>query len=53
MPKIKILFTFIFTNFTSYKLDAKIYIKYKIGDQIITNFDIENEIKESYFLDQI
>ena len=43
MPKIKILFVLFLLTFASYKLDAKIYIKYKIGDQIITNFDIENE----------
>ena len=49
MPKIKILFVLFLLIFTSYKLDAKIYIKYKIGDQIITNFDIENEIKNLIF----
>lgn len=49
MPKIKILFVLFLLTFASYKLDAKIYIKYKIGDQIITNFDIENEIKNLIF----
>ncbi len=49
MPKIKIIFVLFLLIFTSYKLDAKIYIKYKIGDQIITNFDIENEIKNLIF----
>ena len=49
MPKIKILFVLLLLIFTSYKLEAKIYIKYKIGDQIITNFDIENEIKNLIF----
>ena len=49
MPKIKILFVLFLLIFTSYKLEAKIYIKYKIGDQIITNFDIENEIKNLIF----
>ena len=49
MPKIKILFVLFLLTFASYKLDAKIYIKYKIGDQIITNFDIENEINNLIF----
>ena len=49
MPKIKILFVLFLLIFSSNKLDAKIYIKYKIGDQIITNFDIENEIKNLIF----
>ena len=49
MPKIKILFVLLLLIFTSYKLEAKIYIKYKIGDQIITNFDIENEINNLIF----
>ena len=49
MPKIKFLFVLFLLIFISYKLDAKIYIKYKVGDQIITNFDIENEIKNLIF----
>ena len=49
MQKIKILFVLFLLTFASYKLDAKIYIKYKIGDQIITNFDIENEINNLIF----
>ena len=43
MKYIRIYFYIIFTILLSSDLSAKITIKYKIGEEIITNSDIENE----------
>ena len=47
MLKIKIIFFYI--NFNLFNIIFKIYIKYKVGEEIITNVDIL-EKKISYFL---
>ena len=50
MKYIRIYFYIIFIISLSSDLSAKITIKYKIGEEIITNSDIENEKNYLTFL---
>ena len=50
MKNIKLILILIFLFFSHLNLSAKINIKYKIGDEIITNIDILNEKKYLVFL---
>ena len=45
-----VLISFIFVYFNQFALASNIEIKVKIHDDIITNFDIENEKKYLFFL---
>ena len=51
MNKIKLFLIFIFFfNFNNQVFGNFIEIKIKIGDDIVTNLDIENEIRYLFFL---
>ena len=50
MKNIKLILILVILFFSHLNLNAKINIKYKIGDEIITNIDILNEKKYLIFL---